>query len=81
MTTPTYSIIRIRHHRTPRTTGCRWCGYTRKDHVTRWVPGHGWHTWAAPTKAQVLARMAVNCREARDTVANGSVTRADVAPH
>lgn len=80
MTTLTYSIIRVRHHRAPRAMGCRWCGYTDPDHLTQWVPGHGYHPWTPPTKAQMRARMAAHCRKARGTVASGSVTRADVAP-
>lgn len=38
--------------------GCRWCGVTKTEHMQRWKPPPvGWHSWTAPTTAQIKARM------------------------
>lgn len=41
----------------PVPSGCRWCGAEQGGHGRRWSDAAGWHTWTAPTSAQVLARM------------------------
>ncbi|WP_145503154.1 hypothetical protein [Streptomyces sp. CFMR 7] len=45
---------------TPRLThpsGCQHCGINQREHMQRWKPPVGWHQWAAPTQAQIKARM------------------------
>ncbi|MEU6979652.1 hypothetical protein [Streptomyces sp. NPDC046371] len=37
--------------------GCRWCGISERAHFQRWKASARWHTWAAPTDTQILARM------------------------
>lgn len=46
--------------------GCRWCGVPAREHAQRWKPPVGWHQWAAPTNALILARMLAR-RAARTT--------------
>lgn len=41
----------------PTPDGCRWCGFTRREHAGRWTNGAHWHFWTPPTRAQRLARM------------------------
>jgi hypothetical protein len=38
-------------------SGCRWCGISQRDHMQRWKPPVGWHTWEQPTQEQTKARM------------------------
>lgn len=41
----------------PSLDGCRWCGVPQGEHMQRWKPPVGWHTWTSPTDAQRLDRM------------------------
>ncbi|MEU3452297.1 hypothetical protein ABZ671_01615 [Micromonospora sp. NPDC006766] len=57
-------VLRLRHNTAPPPNGCRWCGYPLREspdypdgHPQRWVPGHGWHGWTEPTRAQIAARL------------------------
>jgi len=47
------------------TSGCRWYGIERHEHVQRWAAGAGWHKWEQPTQTQFKARMLA--RRARRT--------------
>lgn len=49
--------VRYPDGRPPVPSGCRWCGVEHRRHGRRWSDASGWHTWTAPTSAQVLARM------------------------
>lgn len=49
--------IRWPHGTAPTPSGCRWCGYAEYGHAQMWLPGRGFHRWAPPTQAQILARM------------------------
>ena len=48
---------RIRHHKAPNPSGCRWCGIDEREHGRQWKPDVGWHKWEEPTRDQRLARM------------------------
>ncbi|MER7835290.1 hypothetical protein ABTY98_05105 [Streptomyces sp. NPDC096040] len=41
----------------PTPYGCRWCGIDPAEHRARRTAAAGLHTWARPTRAQILARM------------------------
>lgn len=49
--------IRYPDGQPPVPSGCRWCGIEERHHAQRWSDAAEWHTWAAPTDAQILARM------------------------
>lgn len=49
----------VRHQTAPLPYSCRWCGVEQRGHGQLWVPGHGWHGWTEPTRAQIEARMRV----------------------
>jgi len=36
---------------------CRWCEIAERGHGRQFADAVGWHEWAAPSDAQVLARM------------------------
>jgi hypothetical protein len=50
----------------PDPTACGLCGINDREHMQRWKPPVGWHTWTAPTQAQIKARMLAR-RAARKT--------------
>lgn len=37
--------------------GCGHCGIPERVHSRQWTEAAGWHQWAAPSNAQILARM------------------------
>lgn len=38
--------------------GCQHCGIPQREHMQQWKPEPiGWHTWVAPTQAQIKERM------------------------
>lgn len=41
----------------PAPSGCRWCGVDEREHMQRWKPPVGWHTWEPPTQEQRKERM------------------------
>lgn len=43
--------------RIPLPGGCRWCGVEEREHMQRWKPPVGWHTWEPPTLEQRKERM------------------------
>ncbi|GHH81592.1 hypothetical protein GCM10018781_64570 [Kitasatospora indigofera] len=43
--------------RIPSPSGCRWCGVDEREHMQRWKPPVGWHTWQPPTLDQRKERM------------------------
>lgn len=49
-------ILRLRHKTSPMPEGCRWCGTGARIHARQWVPSKKWHTYEAPTAAQITAR-------------------------
>lgn len=49
-------ILRLRHKTSPMPESCRWCGTPAQDHAQVWVPSRKWHTYDAPTAAQIIAR-------------------------
>lgn len=38
-------------------SACRFCGVAAREHMQRWSPEAGWHTWTAPTSEQIKGRM------------------------
>ncbi|MEU0691933.1 hypothetical protein [Streptomyces uncialis] len=38
-------------------SACGQCGVPERQHAQQWEPSAGWHTWVAPSQAQILARM------------------------
>jgi hypothetical protein len=42
---------------TPNPNSCRHCEVDREEHLQRWHPDAGWHTWIEPTSEQRKARM------------------------
>ena len=43
--------------RIPAPNACRHCGVDEAEHMQRWKPPIGWHTWKQPTQEQIKARM------------------------
>lgn len=43
--------------RIPSPNACQHCGVDDQEHMQRWKPPVGWHTWTAPTQDQIKARM------------------------
>lgn len=43
--------------RLPAPSGCRWCGVDEREHMQRWKPPVGWHSWEPPTLRQRKERM------------------------
>jgi hypothetical protein len=40
----------------PMPEGCRWCGMSYGGHVQLWVPSVKYHSYAPPTRVQLIAR-------------------------
>jgi len=46
-------------------SACRHCGIPQREHYQQWKSGPGWHRWEPPTDRQILARMQIRRRLAR----------------
>ncbi|MFJ8163855.1 hypothetical protein ACIRBY_23410 [Streptomyces sp. NPDC096136] len=46
-------------------SGCRHCGIPKGEHARRWKQPAGWHAWEPPSDRQILARMQMRRRLAR----------------
>lgn len=59
-------------------SACTWCGIARRGHARQYADAVGWHAWARPTDAQVLARM--KARRLAVTVARVGALPMPVSP-
>lgn len=59
-------------------SACTWCGIARRGHGKQFADAVGWHAWAAPSDAQILARM--RARRLDQAVARMGASLAPVGP-